>query len=84
MSASRARSAAPPSRGVIARYGHRLPVSEDMPVVTLGEGSTPLLPAPALSEMTGLKEPDWAMSAALAPVTIPADAAAAAAALGLE
>ena len=53
VSAGRARLAAAPCRGVIARYADRLPVGEDMPVVTLGEGSTPLLPAPALSEMTG-------------------------------
>ena len=31
----------------------------------------------------GLKDPDWAVSAAPAPVTIPAEPAAAAAALGL-
>ena len=31
----------------------------------------------------GLKDPDWAVSAAPAPVTVPADAATAAAALGL-
>jgi threonine synthase len=39
--------------GLIARYRDRLPVSPDTAVVTLGEGGTPLLPAPALSAMTG-------------------------------
>jgi threonine synthase len=42
-----------PWRGVIAEYRSRLPVSPDAPVVTLGEGGTPLLPAPVLSELTG-------------------------------
>jgi threonine synthase len=38
---------------VIAEYASRLPVTGDMRVVTLGEGGTPLLPAPAVSTMTG-------------------------------
>jgi threonine synthase len=38
--------------GIIARYRSRLPVPAGIPVVTLGEGSTPLLPAPALSGLT--------------------------------
>jgi len=42
-----------PGRGVIAAYGDRLPVPAGTPVVSLGEGSTPLLPAPVLSELTG-------------------------------
>jgi len=42
-----------PWRGIIAEYGSRLPVPADMPVITLGEGGTPLLPAPVLSELTG-------------------------------
>ncbi|HEY2508098.1 MAG TPA: threonine synthase [Streptosporangiaceae bacterium] len=41
-----------PWRGVIAEYAANLPVPDDMPVITLGEGGTPLLPAPALSELT--------------------------------
>jgi threonine synthase len=41
------------SAGIIARYRTRLPVPDDVPVVTLGEGGTPLLPAPVLSELTG-------------------------------
>jgi threonine synthase len=39
--------------GVIRQYREWLPVPEDAPVVTLGEGATPLLPAPVLSELTG-------------------------------
>ncbi len=40
-------------RGVIGEYRDRLPVTAAGPVVTLGEGGTPLLPAPALSALTG-------------------------------
>ena len=40
-------------KGVIAAYRDRLPVTEETPVVTLHEGGTPLLPAPALSARTG-------------------------------
>ena len=39
--------------GVIGEYGDRLPEVAAEAVVTLGEGGTPLLPAPALSELTG-------------------------------
>ena len=42
-----------PWRGIIAEYGDRLPVPAEVPAVTLGEGGTPLLPAPVLSELTG-------------------------------
>ena len=35
---------------LIERYRERLPVSETTPVVSLGEGSTPLIRAPRLSE----------------------------------
>ena len=42
-----------PWRGIIAEYADSLPVPADVPVVTLGEGGTPLLPAPVLSELTG-------------------------------
>jgi threonine synthase len=48
-----ARSADGLWRGVIAEYQDFLPVADGMPVVTLGEGGTPLLPAPVLSAMTG-------------------------------
>jgi threonine synthase len=40
-------------RGVINEYAQRLPVTPDMPVITLQEGGTPLLPAPVLSARTG-------------------------------
>ena len=39
-------------RGLIEAYRDRLPVSAETPVVTLHEGNTPLVPAPALSERT--------------------------------
>jgi threonine synthase len=37
------------------RYRDRLPFTDQTPVVTLGEGSTPLLPAPRLSERLGIE-----------------------------
>ncbi|MBG6189763.1 threonine synthase [Arthrobacter sp. CAN_A212] len=40
-------------RGVIREYADRLPVTESTEVITLGEGGTPLVPAKALSELTG-------------------------------
>jgi len=40
-------------RGLIEAYRERLPVTEATPVITLYEGNTPLLPAPALSSRTG-------------------------------
>ncbi len=42
-------------RGVIREYAERLPVSETTRVITLGEGGTPLVPARALSELTGCR-----------------------------
>jgi threonine synthase len=36
------------------RYADRLPLDASTPIVTLGEGATPLLPAPRLSERLGL------------------------------
>ncbi len=41
---------------LIERYRNRLPVSESTPVVSLGEGSTPLLPAPRLARRASLRE----------------------------
>ncbi|MDQ1685966.1 MAG: threonine synthase [Frankiaceae bacterium] len=38
-------------RGVIEEYRDRLPVTASTPVVTLGEGGTPLVPAPRLSAL---------------------------------
>lgn len=39
------------SVGLIARYAKYLPVTEKTPRITLGEGSTPLVPAPHLSKL---------------------------------
>jgi len=39
--------------GVIAAYADRMPVEPGWTIVTLGEGGTPLLPAPRLSAATG-------------------------------
>ena len=39
--------------GLIERYRERLPFAPDDPVVSLQEGSTPLVPAPRLSERVG-------------------------------
>jgi threonine synthase len=44
---------AQPWRGVIGEYGDRLPVGPSTPVISLGEGGTPLVPAEHLSELTG-------------------------------
>lgn len=41
------------SRGVIERYREFLPVTEATPIVSLGEGGTPLVPSPRLSEIVG-------------------------------
>src|SRR3954451_2913274 len=40
-------------RGVIARYHEYLPVAEATPIVSLGEGNTPLIPCAKLSERVG-------------------------------
>ncbi|CRK59164.1 Threonine synthase [Alloactinosynnema sp. L-07] len=39
--------------GIIAAYPNRIPVPDGAKIITLGEGNTPLLPAPHLSELTG-------------------------------
>ena len=44
---------AAPWRGVIEEYRDRLPVSDATPVVTLGEGDTPLVRSESLSAETG-------------------------------
>jgi threonine synthase len=41
------------SLGLIERWRERLPFAPDDPVVSMGEGSTPLVRAPALSERVG-------------------------------
>lgn len=48
-----ATAAVPSSHGVIARYRARLPVTEKTPVVSLGEGNTPLISCPRLSARVG-------------------------------
>jgi threonine synthase len=40
-------------RGVLREYADRLDVSDATPIITLGEGGTPLIPAAALSARTG-------------------------------
>jgi len=42
--------------GILARYGHLLPLTAATPLLTLGEGNTPLVRAPALPRRTGLDE----------------------------
>src|SRR5664280_2412081 len=42
-------------RGIIEEYREFLPVSDATPVVTLFEGSTPLLPAPRVSARVGAR-----------------------------
>ncbi|GAB3143786.1 threonine synthase [Marisediminicola antarctica] len=42
-------------RGVLREYADRLDISAATPIITLGEGGTPLIPAPALSARTGAK-----------------------------
>jgi len=41
--------------GLIERYRDRLPFADDDPVVSLNEGSTPLVRAPVLSEQAGVE-----------------------------
>lgn len=40
-------------RGVIREYFDRLDINSDSPIITLGEGGTPLIPAPALAKLVG-------------------------------
>jgi threonine synthase len=42
-------------RGLLHEYADRLNITSATPIITLGEGGTPLIPAPALSERTGAK-----------------------------
>jgi len=41
------------ARGIIDRYRAFLPVSDATPIIALGEGNTPLIHSPRLSEMVG-------------------------------
>ncbi len=43
------------AKGLIERYREHLPLEEDDPVVTLNEGSTPLVEAPVISERVGAR-----------------------------
>lgn len=43
----------PRGRGVIERYREFLPVTDSTPIVSLGEGGTPLIFSPRLSEIVG-------------------------------
>jgi len=40
-------------RGLLPEYADRLNISDKTPIITLGEGGTPLIPAAALSARTG-------------------------------
>lgn len=42
-------------RGVMREYADRLSLTEKTPIITLGEGGTPLIAAPTLSSRTGLR-----------------------------
>ncbi|MHB1171319.1 MAG: threonine synthase [Lacisediminihabitans sp.] len=42
-------------RGVLREYADRLDITDATPIITLGEGGTPLIPAPALSARTGAR-----------------------------
>ena len=42
-------------RGVLHEYRDRLDITDATPIITLGEGGTPLIPADALSRRTGAK-----------------------------
>jgi threonine synthase len=48
-------SPAQQSEGVLARYGHLLPLAAETPRLTLNEGSTPLLEAPRLAAWVGVE-----------------------------
>lgn len=42
-------------RGVLREYADRLDISDATPIISLGEGGTPLIEAPSLSKRTGAK-----------------------------
>ena len=48
-------TSAPPHVGVLHRYRELLPVSEETPFLSLGEGDTPLVRSPRLEDMLGCK-----------------------------
>ena len=51
--------------GVIARYRDRLPVGPETPALTLGEGSTPLIPARRLGERYEFRPQQLEMAASV-------------------
>src|SRR6195952_5791849 len=53
MAAESARIVSRQWKGVLAEYADRLNITDATPIITLGEGGTPLIPAPALSARTG-------------------------------
>ena len=53
MAAKQVGTDAKQARGVIDRYREYLPVSDATPIVALGEGNTPLIHSPRLSEIVG-------------------------------
>ncbi|WP_390623439.1 threonine synthase [Subtercola endophyticus] len=55
MAAESARIVSRQWKGVLNEYADRLNISAATPIITLGEGGTPLIPAPALSARTGAK-----------------------------
>ena len=44
-----------PVGGVLERYRDLLPITDDTPALTLGEGSTPLVAAPSVAEWVGVE-----------------------------
>ncbi len=46
----------PAARGVLERFGDRLPITDDTPKLSLGEGSTPLVSSRRLIERIGCKD----------------------------
>ena len=44
------------TRGVLETYRNFLPITENTPILTLGEGNTPLISAPKLAGQVGCKE----------------------------
>ncbi len=53
----RAEAASSPARvGVLRRYAELLPVTADTPLISLGEGDTPLVRSPSLQKRTGADE----------------------------
>src|SRR2546428_1892323 len=52
----RAETEAPSHSGVLRRYGDRLPIGPETPLISLGEGDTPLVHSRRLHERVGCRE----------------------------